>query len=861
MCWPSTSEPPSKQTRPSAAFRSGSRLPCRTRHGLVAVPPAPARPRHFSSWRASSRGQACPSSSRTSRVSRPAWHSQPTARMPGSRSGSRRSASPRARRSPRGPALAFGRAGHAGPGHGVLLRAAAAGAHPRPQHDPDERPLAGLQVLRRPGPAAPGSRRPAHDAARSWIPTRAGLCWRIRRAAASTLGVILRALTTLEQDRTDRFFGEPAFEVEDLLRTTPDGEGVVHLPDLRRHGPASPLLDLHALDAGPALPGPSGAGDLPKPKLVFFFDEAHLLFRDAPKALLEQVELTVRLIRSKGVGVYFVTHSRGLPSSVLAQLGNRVQHALRVFTPEDADDLRKAVRTFPMTDHFDVATTLTSLGIGEALVTVLSRRACPRPGTHAAAAAHSLMAPMPADLLQHHIRASGLYATYAQPIDRESAHESWRPASQPREPPRVSLPGRRQVPRTRVPRSWNVLAARSTPGQGGYKRAASAASAARREADAARREADRDACAAMRRSRTSAVTSSEVSRHALRAVGPLAHRRRLTGKEHRITTCLSRPPTIPAENTPSAGAGSRRGWSRGPRPAGGLRRRPGDLRDGARPLACPLPCPLRAGLHPGQARGAAGHAGGPGERRVRAAPRAHPDVRVLRELTHPDEDYPFSVIQGLGEIVDDLGLDRARCDGSAWPAAPSSARTRCGHSRRLCRGSSGSMSRMPSATCGPGSHPRRWPSSRGLSHRGPGYQAAIEAVRPGVTERAVAAEIEAAMRRAGAGGPHRHHRGLGPNRPDPGRSTSAPSRPTTWCCSPSRHGTRATTRRRRLVLVGTVARVPAARCGHPCPGGVRAPVAPRRRGSARGGRGSAHRGRRGSRRGLPLLGAAQCRGH
>jgi hypothetical protein len=167
------------------------------------------------------------------------------------------------------------------------------------------------------------------------------------------------------------------------------------------------------------------AGDLPKPKLVFFFDEAHLLFADAPKALLEQVELTARLIRSKGVGVYFVTHSpTDVPSPVLAQLGNRVQHALRVFTPEDADDLKKTVRTFPMTDFFDAGTALTSLGIGEALVTVLSPRGVPTPlAPTLLVPPDSLMAPMPADLMQHHITASGLYARYAQPVDRQSAHE------------------------------------------------------------------------------------------------------------------------------------------------------------------------------------------------------------------------------------------------------------------------------------------------------------------------------------------------------------------------------------------------------------------------------------------------------
>ncbi len=245
-------------------------------------------------------------------------------------------------------------------------------------------------------------------------------------ASAATLGVIQRALTTLEQEGTDRFFGEPAFDVAHLLRVTPEGEGVVHLLELSDVMDRPRLFSTFMLWLLAQLyHGLPEVGDLPQPKLVFFFDEAHLLFQDAPKALLEQVELTVRLIRSKGVGVYFVTHGpTDVPSAVLAQLGNRVQHALRVFTPEDADDLAKTVRTFPMTDFFDVGATLTSLGTGEALVTVLSPRGVPTPlAPTLLLPPDSLMAPMPPELLPQHVQASPLYATYAQVIDRDSAHE------------------------------------------------------------------------------------------------------------------------------------------------------------------------------------------------------------------------------------------------------------------------------------------------------------------------------------------------------------------------------------------------------------------------------------------------------
>jgi DNA helicase HerA-like ATPase len=245
-------------------------------------------------------------------------------------------------------------------------------------------------------------------------------------ASGATLGVIQRALTTLEQEGTDRFFGEPAFDVAHLLRVTPEGEGVVHLLEISDVMDRPRLFSTFMLWLLAQLyHGLPEAGDLPQPKLVFFFDEAHLLFKDAPKALLEQVELTVRLIRSKGVGVYFVTHTpTDVPSPVLAQLGNRVQHALRVFTPEDADDLAKTVRTFPMTDLFDVGATLTSLGIGEALVTVLSPRGVPTPlAPTLLLPPDSLMAPMPPELLPQHVQASPLYALYAQVIDRDSAHE------------------------------------------------------------------------------------------------------------------------------------------------------------------------------------------------------------------------------------------------------------------------------------------------------------------------------------------------------------------------------------------------------------------------------------------------------
>jgi DNA helicase HerA-like ATPase len=166
-------------------------------------------------------------------------------------------------------------------------------------------------------------------------------------------------------------------------------------------------------------------GDVPKPKLAFFFDEAHLLFDDASDALMEQIERTARLIRSKGVGVYFVTQApTDVPASVLSQLGNRVQHALRAFTPDDADALRKTARTFPVTEHYDVERTITSLGIGEALVTVLSPKGIPTPlAATRLVPPDSRMAPLTEAELAQVAAVSPLQAKYGRSVDSQSAHE------------------------------------------------------------------------------------------------------------------------------------------------------------------------------------------------------------------------------------------------------------------------------------------------------------------------------------------------------------------------------------------------------------------------------------------------------
>ena len=242
----------------------------------------------------------------------------------------------------------------------------------------------------------------------------------------ASLGVILRAIVTLEQEGAGTFFGEPEFDVNELLRTSLDGRGVVTLLEVSDVMDKPRLFSTFVLwmlaQLYESLPE---IGDVPKPKLAFFFDEAHLLFDDASEALMDQIERTARLIRSKGVGVYFVTQApTDVPSSVLSQLGNRVQHALRAFTPDDADALRKTARTFPVTERYDVERTITSLGIGEALVTVLSPKGVPTPlAATRLIPPDSRMAPLTEQEIAQVVAGSPLQARYGTTLDRESAHE------------------------------------------------------------------------------------------------------------------------------------------------------------------------------------------------------------------------------------------------------------------------------------------------------------------------------------------------------------------------------------------------------------------------------------------------------
>jgi uncharacterized protein len=242
----------------------------------------------------------------------------------------------------------------------------------------------------------------------------------------ASVGVLFRKMLELDSQGAERFFGEPEFDVMDMLRTTSDGRGIVtclELPDVvDKPKLFSTFMMWMLAELYHNLPE---AGDLPKPKLVFFFDEAHLLFDDAPKAFLEQIEQVIRLIRSKGVGVYFVTQTpKDVPEGVLAQLGNRIQHALRAHTPDDDKALKASVRTFPKTSFYDLEETLTSLGIGEAVVTVLNARGVPTPVVATRLIPpSSRMAALTPEELRTDIQDSDLLAEYGKPVDRESARE------------------------------------------------------------------------------------------------------------------------------------------------------------------------------------------------------------------------------------------------------------------------------------------------------------------------------------------------------------------------------------------------------------------------------------------------------
>lgn len=249
---------------------------------------------------------------------------------------------------------------------------------------------------------------------------------RYGNVSSASVGAIQRALLALETQGAERFFGEPMLDIAELMRTDAQGRGVVNILAADKLMQAPRLYSVFLLwmlaELFEQLPE---VGDLEKPRLVFFFDEAHLLFNDAPAALLEKIEQVVRLIRSKGVGVYFVTQNPAdIPDTVLGQLGNRVQHALRAFTPRDQKAVRTAAETMRPNPGLDITAAITELAVGEALVSLLDEQG--RPGVTQRAwisAPGSQIGPIPETQRQSLWQVSQMALRYGKTVDRESAYE------------------------------------------------------------------------------------------------------------------------------------------------------------------------------------------------------------------------------------------------------------------------------------------------------------------------------------------------------------------------------------------------------------------------------------------------------
>ena len=241
----------------------------------------------------------------------------------------------------------------------------------------------------------------------------------------ASLGAILRSIVALEQQGASHIFGEPSFDVQDLLETR-DGKGVINILRVTdiQNKPVVFSTFMLSLFAEIYLTFPE-AGDLDKPKLAVFIDEAHLIFKDAPKVLLDQIETMVKLIRSKGVGIYFITQIPGdVPENVLSQLGLKIQHALRGFTAKDKKEINKAVQNYPTTAYYKTEELIQALGIGEALITALDEKGIPTPLAHTyLISPESRMDVLSAAEIDHLVSTSRMVAKYNQSIDKESAYE------------------------------------------------------------------------------------------------------------------------------------------------------------------------------------------------------------------------------------------------------------------------------------------------------------------------------------------------------------------------------------------------------------------------------------------------------
>lgn len=246
------------------------------------------------------------------------------------------------------------------------------------------------------------------------------------RISSSSVGAIMRRIVEIEQQGADTFFGEPSFDVDDLCRLDENGKGIVSVIRLTDIQDKPKLFSTFMLSLLAEIYSTfPEQGDADAPKLVIFIDEAHLVFEEASDALLDQIEAIVKLIRSKGVGIYFVTQNPSdIPDDVLGQLGLKIQHALRAFTAKDRKAIKQAAENYPLTDYYETADLLTQLGIGEALITVLNEKGIPTPLVHTLLRApQSRMDVLTDDEINAILKKSFLVKKYNQDIDRESAYE------------------------------------------------------------------------------------------------------------------------------------------------------------------------------------------------------------------------------------------------------------------------------------------------------------------------------------------------------------------------------------------------------------------------------------------------------
>ncbi|PRI11721.1 helicase HerA-like domain-containing protein [Leucobacter massiliensis] len=323
-----------------------------------------------------------------------------------------------------------------------------------------------------------------------------------------TVGVIQRNVIAFAGQGADVFFGEPAFDPLDLLRTAPDGTGMVTLlevPGVQDRPTLFSTFVMYLLaELFDTLPE---VGDQDKPRLVFFFDEAHLLFADASKAFLQQITQTVRLIRSKGVGVFFVTQTpKDVPGDVLAQLGSRVQHALRAHTPDDAKALKATVSTYPKSGY-DLAEVLQAMGTGEAIVTVMGENGAPTPVAWTRLRApQGSMEPLPAVSMQAAVLASPLRAKYGEAIDEHSAAEMLAERAEEAAAERAQAEAEAERQRQLAAEAKQAEKAAIAAAKQAEREAAAAQR--KREQEAARKERERNAAAKKAADRLSSVVTS-----------------------------------------------------------------------------------------------------------------------------------------------------------------------------------------------------------------------------------------------------------------------------------------------------------------------------------------------------------------